>query len=233
MIQFANLITPITIDSEYNAYVIGVSLKNSYVTKIKIYNKIYTRTTDLDNFAKRFGGFLCYTHFTKTDDWRLTGHSFSGFTFGVEFYFKDLIWNHHYGYGFKKYYPQEVFHSFILNDTKDIIKQEDYYYTLYKNYGEIKKPFKTRMIEYKKNDTNSFCLCPSSEKIKIKDMQEPLLKCVSTKNKKITKKIISHNFSIVNYGQSGEEEKVYFLHRKSNQIEPILNLLVDTSLFEV
>lgn len=233
MIQFTNLITPIVTKDENNAYVVGASFKNSYITKIKIYNKIYTRTIELDDFAKDFGGYLCHTHFTRTNDWWLPGCGFSGFTFGVEFCLENLKWVYQYGYGFKKHYPEEVFHSFILNDNKDIIKQEDYHYVNYEKYGEIKKPFKTRIIEYKKNNRNNFCFSPSSEKIKIKDLQKPLLNCVSTKNKKLVNKISEHNFSLVNYGQSGEEEKVYFLHRNSSQIEPILNLLVDTSLFEV
>lgn len=233
MIQFTDLIAPIVTESGNNAYVVGASFKNSYITKIKIYNKIYTRTTELDNFAKNFGGRLCHTQFTCTDDWRLPGYSFSGFTFAVEFHLKNLEWIYYYAYGFKKHYPEEVFHSFILDNNKDIIKQEDYHYATYENYGAVKKPFKTRIIEYKKNNRDSFCFSPSSEKIKIKDLQKPLLSCVSTKNKKLVNKIIKHNFSLVNYGQSGDEEKVYFLHKNSNQIEPILNLLVDTSLFEV
>ncbi len=221
-----NLIRRIVTELSSSIYVVGFSVENSKINKIKIYNKIYEETAYHARFVKNFGGNLCHTHFTVIKDWMIPGFSFSGFTIGIEFHIEKDTNKHYCGYGFKKIYGnKELFHSFILNNDKNIITQEDYKYE--PSYGLINKPFDTPIIERKVNSCDDYCFCPASLKKKLKDIQKPLFNCVSLKNQKLIKTIKKHNFSIVNYGESGKEEKIYFLNKNKNKIEPIFELIID------
>lgn len=225
--QLINIIKPIKYDSPDNIYVVGLNLQNNEITKIKIYNKIYKYHLKFYSFLYDFGGADCLNLYCEDDVWTKFETGFSGFTVGLEIYYINQVLQYRYGYGCKKQILNDkYFESFIIDNNKKIIESETYKYIPFHEYTLPINKLNTDLIEVQEKNNNNYCYCPLISKNTISDLQNKILNCLSKNNQYIVNKIITEDIYLVNYGESYNYEKIYFLHKNKRSIQEVINTII-------
>ncbi len=223
MKSLQNLIQPVVFNGGKNIYVLGLSLSNGKISKIKIYNKIYLHDNIYDNFLKTFGGQVCLNSYYNTNEWKNSYPGFSGFTVGAEITNDNQC---KYGYGYKNKKENEIFFEcFYLDEEKNIIAKEKYLYLETEKILANNK-MKTKLIEIKENDFQCYCYCPKINLINAKEIENKIELCVSKINHQTFKTIKNYKeeFYVLNYGVNKNEEKIYLL--SANDSKNINNILL-------
>jgi len=225
MKSLKSLIQPIVFNGGKNIYVVGLSLENGNINKVKIYNKIYDKNLIYNDYLNKFGGQACLNAYNNTNEWKNLHPGFSGFTIGVEI---DKNNEYKYGFGYKdKKENQIFFECFYLNKDKNIIAKEKYLY-IESEKATINNKMQTKIIEIKENNFNCYCYCPEINLKNIKEIENKIELSISQINHKFFKLIkkYSHEFCILNYGVNENEEKIYILSKNDPQnVDNVLSLL--------
>lgn len=225
--QLINIIKPIKYDSSDSIYLVGLNLQNGDIAKIKIYNKIYKHHLKFYEFLYNFGDADCLNLYCENDIWTKYETGFSGFTVGLEIYYKDEVLQYRYGYGCKKQILNyKYFESFIIDKNKKIIDSEIYKYIPFSEYILPVNKLNTDLIEIQEKNINNYCYCPLISKDTIFNLQNKILNCLSEKNKNTISKIITDNIYLVNYGESYNYEKIYLLHKNKRSIQQVINTII-------
>ena len=231
MKQLLNIIKPINFDTKDNIYIVGLSLLNGKITDLKIYNKFYSGDPATTRFIRKFWGDFCANCYINNSEWKKIYPGFSGFTLASELDLENESIKYLHAFGFKSFYKKLIFHSFVIDRHKNIIKQQDYEYIKADKITLPPKKISTELVEIQKNQPNKYCYFPKTNKQNAKKIHFDILGSLESRNKKVIEpKIEDKSMLLVNYGMSFEKEKVYLLPKNKNKIQEVLNFVQKLNL---